>query len=106
MTRAFVFPSWIEGFGIPLLEAMTCGAPVIASDRGAIPEVVGNAALLMDAEDDEKLAGYLRLLLENPEEGARWRARGFERAAQFAWPTIGRQVLGIYERVLASPRRR
>ncbi|NJM41616.1 MAG: glycosyltransferase family 4 protein [Anaerolineae bacterium] len=65
--QAFVFPSWIEGFGIPLTEAMTCGAPIIASDRGALPEVLGDAGLMMDAEDDAKLAEYLtRLLTPSP----------------------------------------
>jgi glycosyltransferase involved in cell wall biosynthesis len=96
--EAFVFPSWIEGFGIPLLEAMTCGAPIIASDRGAIPEVVGDAAMIIDAEDDEALANHLSLLLAQPEERLRWRAIGFARAAQFQWRAIAEQVLDCYHR--------
>jgi glycosyltransferase involved in cell wall biosynthesis len=104
MADAFVFPSWIEGFGIPLLEAMTCGAPVIASDRGAIPEVVGSAGLLIDAEDDEGLARHLNHLLSEPIERERWRQRGLARAAEFSWDRIAGQVLSCYRSVVAGPR--
>ena len=83
MAKAFVFPSWIEGFGMPVLEAMTCGAPVIASDRGSIPEVAGEAALLMDAEDEAALARHLTAVLSNPVEAERLRQLGFAHAAQF-----------------------
>jgi glycosyltransferase involved in cell wall biosynthesis len=106
MADVFVFPSWIEGFGIPLLEAMTCGAPVIASDRGAIPEVVGDAALLMDAEDDKTLADHLKRLLGQPGEREKLRERGFARASQFSWPRIGREVLDIYQRTFAMQKER
>ncbi|MEZ4640037.1 MAG: glycosyltransferase family 1 protein [Caldilineaceae bacterium] len=67
MAEAFVFPSWIEGFGLPIIEAMTCGAPVIASDRGAIPEVVGDAGLLADAEDADGFAHHLSKVLLSPD---------------------------------------
>ena len=70
MAEVFVFPSKIEGFGLPLLEAMTCGAPVIASNRGSIPEVAGNAAYLIDAEDSETLASYLTVVPDQPGRGA------------------------------------
>lgn len=97
LADAFVFPSWYEGFGIPLLEAMTCGAPVVASDRGAIPEVVGDAALLTDAEDDAAIAHHLSLILTEPAVAAMLRRRGFARAAHFSWETSARQVLAGYE---------
>ncbi len=100
LTQAFVFPSWIEGFGIPLLEAMTCGAPVIASDRGSIPEVVADAAMIIEAEDDERLEAYLRLLLELPEARVRWQTLGFARAAQFTWRNAAQQTLATYQQVL------
>jgi glycosyltransferase involved in cell wall biosynthesis len=100
MADAFVFPSWIEGFGIPVLEAMTCGAPVIASDRGAIPEVAGHAALLADAEDDATLAHYITLVLGEPDEARRLREHGFARAAQFTWRGTAWQILESYERVV------
>lgn len=102
MADAFVFPSWIEGFGIPLLEAMTCGAPVIASDRGAIPEVAGDAALLMDAEDAATLAHHLEKVLSQPHEAERLRARGFARAAQFSWRSTAQRILESYRQQLAT----
>jgi glycosyltransferase involved in cell wall biosynthesis len=96
MADAFVFPSWIEGFGIPLLEAMTCGAPVIASDRGSIPEVVDGAGLIADAEDDATFADHLRRVLTSPTETERLRARGFARAAQFSWRKTARRTFDSY----------
>jgi len=100
--KAFVFPSLLEGFGIPILEAMTCGAPVIASNRGAIPEVAGQAAWLMDADDDATLAAYLRQLLTSPEQARRLQSLGFERAAQFSWPATARRTLDCYHRAMAA----
>jgi glycosyltransferase involved in cell wall biosynthesis len=100
MAEAFIFPSWIEGFGIPALEAMTCGAPLIASDRGAIPEVVGDAALLAGAEDDALLARHLARVLGSPDEAHRLRERGFARAAQFSWQATAQRILEGYERAL------
>jgi glycosyltransferase involved in cell wall biosynthesis len=97
MTEAFVFPSWIEGFGIPLLEAMTCGAPIIASDRGSIPEVAGDAALLIDAEDHATLANHLTVMFKRSAEWHRLQERGFARAAQFSWPRITQAVFEVYE---------
>lgn len=102
MAEAFVFPSWIEGFGIPLLEAMICGAPVIASDRGAIPEVVGDAGLLADAEDSETLARHLAAVLGTPDLARHLRQRGYERAGQFSWRNTARRILESYEMVLSG----
>lgn len=96
--EAFVFPSWIEGFGIPILEAMTCGAPVIASDRGAIPEVAGGAARLADAEDEAAFAAHLAAVLGDPAEVVRLRSLGYARAAQFSWRTTAEQTLAAYAR--------
>jgi len=100
--QAFVFPSWIEGFGIPVFEAMVCGAPVIASDRGSLPEVVGGAGLLMDAEDDAVLAGHLTQILTQPAEAERWRQLGFARVAQYSWPKVAQQILTNYHRARAA----
>lgn len=97
LAEVFVFPSWIEGFGIPLLEAMACGAPVIASDRGAIPEVAGGAALLADAEDAAGLAHHLARALGQPDEARLLRERGYARAAQFSWPDCARRIMDTYQ---------
>lgn len=99
--QAFVFPSWIEGFGIPILEAMTCGAPVIASDRGSIPEVAGEAALIMDAEDDATLGDYLTRILTQPEEAQRLQHLGYARSAQFSWSGTAKQILTSYQQALS-----
>jgi glycosyltransferase involved in cell wall biosynthesis len=105
LAEAFVFPSWIEGFGIPVLEAMTCGAPVIASDRGSLPEVVGEAGLLTDAEDVAAMRANLLRVLTDPAEAARLREQGFARAAQFSWRSTAQKILAAYERALSFPER-
>lgn len=96
MAEVFVFPSWIEGFGLPILEAMASGTPVIASDRHAIPEVAGGAALLMDAEDDTTLAMHLQHVLGDPSEAARLRALGSARAEAFSWARSASMALAVY----------
>ncbi len=102
LASAFVFPSWIEGLGIPLLEAMTCGAPVIASDRGSIPEVAGEAALLHDVDDIEGFASSIERVLTDEVEAARLRELGYARAAQFTWDKTARRVLACYEQARLS----
>ncbi|MBI5302406.1 MAG: glycosyltransferase family 4 protein [Chloroflexi bacterium] len=99
LAAAFAFPSWIEGFGLPMLEAMTCGAPVLASDRGAIPEVAGGAALIADAEDAATWARHLARVLSDPAEAQRLRDLGFARAAQFSWREAARQTRAWYAHV-------
>jgi glycosyltransferase involved in cell wall biosynthesis len=96
MADAFVFPSWFEGFGLPVLEAMTCGAPVIASDRYSIPEVCGGAALLADAEDEVAFAKHLQAVLGCPAEAERLRGLGFARAADFSWHKSAQMILDAY----------
>jgi len=103
MADAFVFPSWIEGFGIPVLEAMTCGAPVIASNRGSIPEIAGDAALFADAEDERTLAEHLLAVLERPAVRRELQARGYARAKEFSWAKTARGILDAYQ--VAADRR-
>src|SRR5690606_21591018 len=100
MAAAFVFPSWIEGVGIALLEAMSCGAPISASDRGSIPEVAGDAALIIDAEDQDRLAEYLNQIFTQPQVREELQNRGFKRAEQFTWPRIIQQVMTTYQQVV------
>jgi glycosyltransferase involved in cell wall biosynthesis len=104
MAEAFFFPSWMEGFGIPILEAMTCGAPIVASDRGSIPEVAGGAALLADAEDPAALARHLSAVLGDPSLAARLRALGYARAAQFSWDTTAGRMLHAYQQAAVACR--
>ena len=102
LAEAFVFPSWIEGFGLPVLEAMACGTPVIASDRGSIPEVVGDAGLLCDAEDPQAFANHVRRVLTDQELSARLRSLGIRRSSHFSWENSARAVLDEYARVLGT----
>ncbi len=95
-----VYPSLYEGFGIPPVEAMACGTPVVASDRGAIPEVVGDAALLPDPTDVDALVEAMRRALEDGDLRRELRARGLARAARYSWDRAAEQTLDVYEAVV------
>lgn len=92
------YPSLYEGFGLPPLEAMACGCPVVASDRASLPEVVGEAGLLVPADDVAALTGALARVLTEPALRAELIRRGFERAGQFSWDTAARETLAVYRR--------
>ena len=94
----FVYPSYFEGFGLPPLEAMQCGAPVVAGDRTSLPEVVGRAGLLVDPFDEGALAAAIARLIDDGDLRARLRAAGLERARQFTWRETARLTLEAYER--------
>ncbi len=98
--RAFVFPSLYEGFGLPVLEAMACGAPVICADGSSLPEVAGEAALLVDARDVEALATAIRRVLADADLAGELRRRGVQQAARFSWAQTAQRTLEVY-RVLA-----
>jgi glycosyltransferase involved in cell wall biosynthesis len=100
----FAYPSLYEGFGLPLLEAMTCGTPVVSSNTSSMPEVAGDAALLVDPRDVGALAAALGSVLSRPDLAAELRARSRARASQFSWEKAARSTLAVYERVLAKQR--
>jgi glycosyltransferase involved in cell wall biosynthesis len=99
---AFVFPSLYEGFGLPPLEAMACGAPVVASNVSALPEAVGDAAVLVNPENVFDIVRGIRDALLNESLRATLICRGREQAARFSWARTARQVLDIYEEVARS----
>lgn len=92
-----VLPSFSEGFGLPVVEAMVSGLPVAASRAGSLPEVVGDAGLLFDPNDDASIAGSLRALLSDDELRGRLRRDGLERAKLFSWDASARRVLELLE---------
>ncbi len=97
--RCFVYPSVYEGFGLPPLEAMACGCPIITSNTSSLPEVVGQAGLMVGPEDETALVAALDSLLTDETEHARLRAAGLVRAAQFSWQETARRTLDIYRQV-------
>ncbi len=96
---AFVFPSVYEGFGLPVLEAMACGTPVISSNYSSLPEIVGDAALLVDARSDEEMAEAMYKVLDDEAVREEVRYRGLKRAAMFSWKKTARQTLAVYEEI-------
>ncbi len=92
----FVYPSLFEGFGAPPLEAMACGAPVVTTNTSSIPEVVGDAALLVDPLDVDGLARAMTTALSNPALRAQLSIRGRERASAFSWDAAARTILKVY----------
>ncbi len=97
--RLFVFPSLYEGFGLPVLEAMACGTPIVCSNASSLPEVAGNAALLIDPLDVEGLAAAMERVLDNEELQTELIERGFEQARKFSWERCARETLDVLESV-------
>lgn len=98
------FPSLYEGFGIPPLEAMACGTPVIASNTSSIPEVVGDAALLFDPYNVEEMSAAMYRALTDGQLREKLRQKGFERVKKFSWEKTAQETLAVYEEVYRAKR--
>ncbi len=96
----FVFPSLYEGFGLPPLEAMACGTPVVCSNAASLPEVVGDAAITVDPYDVEGLAEAMRRVLTDANLRQELREKGLQRAKQFTWERAARETIAVYQKVL------
>ena len=101
--KIFAFPSLDEGFGIPILEAMAAGVAVLTSNRSAMPEVAGDAALLVDPEDSESVTSALRRLTEDADLRAELARRGAGRARQFTWGNAVSETWNVYCELLRKP---
>jgi alpha-1,3-rhamnosyl/mannosyltransferase len=99
---ALVWPTWYEGFGLPPLEALACGAPVVVSNVASLPEVVGDAGVLLDPQDTAGWTTAMRRLAEDDAWRQMWRHRGPARAAEFSWRRCATQTLACYEAALAA----
>jgi len=104
--QAFVLPAFDEGFGIPAVEAMSAGVPVVVSNRGALPEVVGDAGLFIDPDDVESLVAALDRILADADLRASCARRGLDRARQFTWAQTARDVRRAYEDAVLARRHR
>ena len=98
----FVYPSWFEGFGLPVLEAMACGTPAITSNVSSLPEVAGDAALIVAPDDARALSALIAQALNDHGLRAQMRERGLQRAAQFTWQRAAQQTAQVYADILGS----
>jgi glycosyltransferase involved in cell wall biosynthesis len=103
LARCLAHPAYYEGFGLPPLEAMACGTPVVVSNVSSLPEVVGDAALLIDPNNEEELAVALHRVLTDQTLHDSLRAKGLARARTFSWERTAEETLAVYQRTLQQP---
>jgi glycosyltransferase involved in cell wall biosynthesis len=106
LAEAFLFPSWLEGFGLPPLEALACGTPVISSNRPAMTEMLGDAVLFADPSDPRAWSCSIQLLITDAALRDRLVARGITRASSFSWDRAARETLDVYAAALTHRRHR
>jgi glycosyltransferase involved in cell wall biosynthesis len=99
LADVFVFPSFYEGFGVPPLEAMACGTPVITSNTSSLPEVVGDAAIMVNPQKINEIASAMNRVLENKQLQEDLRQKGYTRAAHFTWVRSAQKMLSIYQQL-------
>ncbi|HLX56750.1 MAG TPA: glycosyltransferase family 1 protein [Ktedonobacteraceae bacterium] len=99
LADVFVFPSFYEGFGVPPLEAMACGAPVVTSNTSSLPEVVGDAALLVDPRSINEIANSITRILESQQLQEELRQKGYQQAARYTWQKSAQKMLTVYRQV-------
>jgi len=102
--HVFIYPSLYEGFGLPALEAMACGTPVVASNQSSLPEVLGQAGLLVDPRDVEAIAEAISEVLADETLHQQLSQAGRRRAAQFTWDKVATALLDVYQTVLERSR--
>jgi glycosyltransferase involved in cell wall biosynthesis len=99
---ALVYPSLYEGFGLPIVEAMACGCPVVTSNVSSIPEIAGSAALLVDPNDAKGLAEALGSVILRQDLRASLRAKGLRRATEFSWDRTAEATFAVYQRIFSG----
>jgi len=102
LAELLLFPSFYEGFGLPVIEALACGTPVVTSTTGSLPEAAGEAGLLVDPYDPEDIAAAVLRLLNDPELRRERRRRGLDWATRFSWRETGRRVMEVLERTVLA----
>lgn len=95
--KLLVYPPFYEGFGLPPLEAMACGTPVVTSNNSSLPEVVGDAGIMVDAKDTKALAEAIEKVISDPTLAAEMRSKGFIQAQKYSWETSAKKLLAIFE---------
>ena len=100
--RAFIYPSLYEGFGLPVLEAMAAGVPIVYSDAASIPEVAGNAGIMVNPQDTRALANSIAEILENESSRTKLIQAGLQRASRFSWEHCAANTAQIYQQTAQS----